>query len=67
MVGTDEACELESGPSVGRPQRDHLGTRVRHANDGVEERAPQERPPLQLEAEPEEFVTVSRSATVIPT
>jgi hypothetical protein len=54
VVGPDEARQLQPGSSVGRPQRDDLGTGVRYANDGVDELAFHEHPALNLETQPDE-------------
>src|SRR5438309_10035310 len=51
MVGPDEARQLQPGSSVGRPQRDDLGTRVRYANDGVDELAFHEHPAFDLKTQ----------------
>src|SRR3989441_1715484 len=54
VVGPNEARQLQPGSSVGRPQRDDLGTGVRYANNGVDELAFHEHPALNLEAQPDE-------------
>src|SRR5258708_19324164 len=54
MVRPDEARQLQRGSSVGRSQRDDLGTGVRYANDGVDELAFHEHPALNLETQPDE-------------
>jgi hypothetical protein len=54
VVGPDEARQLQPCSTVGRPQRDNLGTGVRYANDGVDELAFHEYPALNLETQPDE-------------
>src|SRR6266853_3681353 len=54
VVGPDEARQLQPGSTVGRPQRDNLGTGVRYANDGVDELAFHEHPALNFETQPDE-------------
>src|SRR5207247_729272 len=54
VVGPDEARQLEPCSTVGRPQRDDLGTGVRYANDGVDERDFHEHSALNLETQPDE-------------
>src|SRR5207244_759300 len=54
VVGPDEARQLQTGSSAGRPQHDDLAPRVRYANDGVDELAFHEHPALNLETQPDE-------------
>ncbi len=51
MVGPDEARQLQLGSSVGQQQRDDFGTRVRDANDGIDELALHEHPAFDLETQ----------------
>ena len=68
MVGPDEARQLQPGTSVGRPQHDDLGAGVRDAADSVQKLALRERPTSTSRPSPtKNAVTVSRSATVMPT
>jgi hypothetical protein len=52
--GPDEARELRPGSSVGRPQGDDLGTRVRNANHSVDELAVDEHPAFNFKTQPDE-------------
>src|SRR3712207_2925515 len=55
VVGPDEARQLQSGTSVGRPQHDDLGAGVGDADDGVQECAFDRHPrALDLEAQRDE-------------
>lgn len=54
MGRPDEARQLDAGAAIRRPQQDHLGARVRYADDGVQELAFQERAALDFETELDE-------------
>lgn len=56
MVGSVEARQLERGPTVRQAEDGDLGAGARDADDGVDELALHDHPPLQLKAEPDEEV-----------